>query len=99
MTSWCSGDVGDELLHDVGDELLHDVSSEQHDATGDLVDPITSTACSLLYVWAHPLCCSSLLTRSVIHYRYNPEALATHSVSVIILSMLLVVIVSSCCSS
>ena len=27
-----------------------------------------------------------------IHYRYNPEALATHSVSVIILSMLLVVI-------
>ena len=46
-----------------------------------------STLCStsLLYVLA-------LLTRSVIHYRYNPEALATHSVSVIILYMLLVVI-------
>ena len=45
-TSWCSGDV---VPDGVGDELLHDVSSEQHDATGDLVDPITSYASSLLY--------------------------------------------------
>ena len=59
--------VGDELFHDVGDELSHDVGelgSEQHDATGDLVDPSTSNAMlstpyssSLLLVWAHPLCC------------------------------------------
>ena len=93
MTSWCSGDV---VADGVGDELLHDVSSEQHDATGDLVDPSTSTACSLPYAL---LCPSSLRTRSVIHYRYNPEALATHSVSVIILYMLLVVIGSRRCSS
>ena len=84
-------DVGDELSHDVGE-----LGSEQHDATGDLVDPCTSTACSLPYALLCPsshLYAVALLTRSVIHYRHNPEALATHSVSVIILSMLLVVIV------
>ena len=96
---------GDVVADGVGDELLHDVGelgSEQHDATGDLVDPSTSNACSLLYALRYPVALRSVWahrTRSVTHYRYNPEALATHSVSVIILSMLLVVIVSRCWTS
>ena len=49
MTSWCSGDV---VADGVGDELAHGVGSEQHDATGDLVDPITSYASSLPYALA-----------------------------------------------
>ena len=69
---------GDVVADGVGDELLHDVGelgSEQHDATGDLVDPSTSNACSLLYALPllYVLALSLLVVLSIIGITPKPS--------------------------
>ena len=48
-------------VEDVGDGVTHGVSSELHDVTGDLMDPITSYASSLLYATPPSVVCGLTL--------------------------------------
>ena len=49
LTSGSGSDVPDDGVSHVPDGVGDGVSSEQHDVTGDLLDPSTSYASSLLH--------------------------------------------------
>ena len=65
MSSWCSGCV---VADDVTSHVTHGVSSELHDVTGDLLDPITSNAMLSTPMMSLSRSVGVLLTRSAIHY-------------------------------